>query len=278
MWTKFFNSFGGAGPEPLNDGGDGDTESIVSASDLPSTPLRERPAHHRLDSETPGSELAPGDSASVGHEESIAPSAMPSAIVDDGTYLFKFSAPGGTTHRFQARYSGQEVYELIKEVVTGKLSSDAFFAPAKAPVPGAAIPEAKRDPTDFTLSYMDDDGDLVRISHDTDVEDAVKTARKAGKDRVVLILKGGRGWEEEMNQKAAVEAKASALASIVEDEAEEVTEKAKAGAKKAAKEVSTDDGLAFGFLPQEYLIPAAVGLGVAIVGIFAVSRMGGSKA
>lgn len=286
MWSKFFNSFA-PGPEIVGDGGDvdGDTESVMSASDLQHTPLRER--HQSVDM---GSEVAPGDSASVvlddGYggkrkgvaESSLAGQTAQELIVDDGTYLFKFLAPGGTTHRFQARYEGEGVYELIKEIIQGKLTSDPFFKPGST-----KEGEAARDPTDFKFSYLDDDGDLVLISSDRDIEDAVKTARKQGKDRIVLQLRGGHGWENEMHQPSAAKeaAKAKSLAAIVEDETEAADQeerRARKSTKHHGKSFGKtfnmdDDELLFGVLPKEYVLPAAIAfLGVSIIGVFAISR------
>ena len=67
MWTRFFNSFAGAADPAAEDG---DTESIVSGSELPHTPNRSHV--HQPSVDTPMSELAPGDSASVIHDDESA--------------------------------------------------------------------------------------------------------------------------------------------------------------------------------------------------------------
>jgi hypothetical protein len=265
MWSKFFNSIGAVGDVAAEDG---DTESIVSASDVLHTPSRQNFAPTV---DTPGSELAPGDSASVIHddESAIRPaqsSVAGTGIVDDGTYLFKFLAPGGTTHRFQARYSGDEVFDLVQEIVGGKLASDPFFSASPS-----SLSEVTKDPTDFKLSYLDDDGDLVQISNDRDVEDAVRTAKKQGKDRVVLQLRGGRGWEQAMNPASKEAAQAKTLAAIVEDETE--TAEAIKDKKLTKGQATIVDDLAFGVLPKEYLLPGAIALlSVTILAVFAFSR------
>lgn len=268
-----------------------------------STPIR--PSHRASHSvDTPGSEVFPGDSASVVAEErstlgflrggehhgaSSIGGAAPPVDVDDGTYLFKFVAPGGTTHRFQARYDS---YEFITDIVSGKLSSDPFFAQASStPLPEGAL---AADPSDFQLSYFDDDGDLVLMTADRDVTDAVSVARKQGKDRVVVHLRGGKGWQDELERKglastaavAAATKKQEALKAVDEEVAdsdsdvEEVKPKHRShhGKKVRHAKSSADlaDELVFGFLAKDQLLPASVALlAAAIVGVFAVSKATG---
>ncbi|GAA5831171.1 hypothetical protein JCM11251_007782 [Rhodosporidiobolus azoricus] len=312
LWGRFFSAAGQVD--------DDDTESMVSgagiseaaSSQLPfQTPTR--PSHRSKDSmDTPGSELFPGDSASVINDENqsdlgrgarhvgassvggLSGAQLP--IVDDGTYLFKFVAPGGTNHRFQARYDS---HEFIVDIVSGKLASDPFFtsassAPSPAPVEGeepVAAPVVP-DSHDFQLSYRDDDGDLVLMTADRDVTDAVETAKKQGKDRVVLHVTGGATWKAALTaQQAKAEEKPVAPAVsttkklvVVEegDEAEEEKDEEKEEeeqptprkkkATRAAK-AAADEDLVAGILPKEYLLPASIGfLGVVIATVFIASR------
>ncbi|GJN87760.1 hypothetical protein Rhopal_000715-T1 [Rhodotorula paludigena] len=320
LWGRFFSAAAQAGDE------DGDTESIVSgvngseaaSSQAPfQTPTR--PGYHRSkDSiDTPGSELFPGDSASVVHDDghsdvgvsrrtvggahASSVGAPQAPIVDDGTYLFKFVAPGGSTHRFQARYDS---HEFVLDIVAGKLSSDPFFAvpPAPAPAPSedaaAAVAAPQPDPRDFQLSYRDDDGDLVLMTADRDVVDAVETAKREGKDRVVLHVSGGASWKAALDAQAAAaqaQDRAPPQASIakklvvveegdeekvLEEEEEEVKgegDAAPVSKRKSARKAPAagDDELVAGFLPKEYLLPASIGfLGVVIAGVFIASRAG----
>ncbi|GAA6048014.1 hypothetical protein JCM3770_000149 [Rhodotorula araucariae] len=315
LWGRFFSAAAQADE-------DGDTESIVSgvngseaaSSQAPfQTPTR--PGHHRsMDSiDTPGSELFPGDSASVIHDDasdvggarrvpvassvgasqaasaSVAGAAPP--IVDDGTYLFKFVAPGGTTHRFQARYDS---YEFLTDIVAGKLGSDPFFAAA---APGADSEDAgvaQPEPSDFQLSYRDDDGDLVLITADGDVADAVATAKKQGKDRVVLHVSGGATWKAALAARepaqpasAPVPAVTKKLVVVEEehgDEGASAVDPAAAGddareapRRRPARKAQGGDDLVAGVLPKEYLLPASIGfLGVVIATVFIASRASGA--
>lgn len=215
-------------------------------------------------SQTPGSELFPGDSASLVGDSSVGPlgggyKGAKEEVVDDGTYLFKFVAPGGTTHRFQARY---DEYQFIIDIVAGKLSSDPFFN-AKVEEEG----EEKPDPKDFGLCYYDDDGDLVMMTADRDIVDAVTVAKKQGKDRVVLHLRGGKGWEVKKPQVEPVPVVVTPPPAPSPVVKEEVVEK-----RSKRKEVEKEE-LVFGFLTKDQLLPASVAfLAVAIVGVFAVSK------
>ncbi len=149
------------------------------------------------------------------------PASAAAVEADDGTYLFKFVTPSGRTHRFQARYDS---YETIREIVCIKLGGDPFFDPTPSSAPTVAAynvdgesnadaqpaPAANAgegpDPNDFQLAYTDDEDDVVLITADGDVQDSVKVARKQGRDRVVLLLQGGRGWEARASASAATSA------------------------------------------------------------------------
>lgn len=313
MWNRFWNSFG----QTAGSAGAGtadDNESAVSGSQQPS-----HAAHHAVAPETPGrfsqadlsSDLHPNDSASaVAHGDDTASGvgnghAIIPAEVDDGTYLFKFVTPSGRTHRFQARYDS---FETIREIVCIKLSGDPFFDS----VPPFNVQDGDEstssitsysppDPNDFNLAYTDDDDDLVLMTADSDVSDSVKVVRKQGKDRVVLLLQGGRGWEEaasrqvggdKVNRKKMMkESMEQQLQSVQEEEEKEIDEAEATGSstkgtrssrkrttssKGSAKGVSSDEELLFGVLPKDLALPAAVGfLGVAVLAAVALTR--GSK-
>ncbi|KAJ6627143.1 hypothetical protein B0H10DRAFT_1995653 [Mycena sp. CBHHK59/15] len=261
MWGRFFDSIG-------ND----DNESYLSGS-------RHTPELHSLSSmqnphppQSPHSEVHPNDSASVMDDE---PSAMggythqtgvPSitgmpADFDDGTYVFKFRTPSGRTHRFQAR---NDNVEHLREVVAGKLATDPFFTEFKS----TSNPDLIPDPIDFHLSYTDADGDGVFVTSDHDVVDAVKMARTSGADRVVLVVHGGKGWgqtEKESKPEPVPEAPPA-----VPVEAETVKSTLLEG-NTITPQQSPDEIMG---IPKDVLLPASiVALAVAIIGVFAASRL-----
>lgn len=272
MWGRFFDSIGGHD----------DTESAVSGSHVP-TEGHSLSTHNlaRLQ-QSPHSEVHPNDSASVIDEESAlegyprkrkatiptitgATSTVP---VDDGTYVFKVRTPSGRTHRFQARHDS---VEILREIVQGKLVTDPFFTEF------AGSPSERPDPEDFTLSYTDADGDTVLITSDTDIADAVKIARSAGLDRVVLFIQGGKHWIDAGAEKSEAKA-AEANAAAKEDE--KAVEKAEAVAvpepavtPPPRAYTPPQEELVMG-IPKDLLLPASIGaLAVVIVAVFTIARL-----
>ncbi|KDQ12806.1 hypothetical protein BOTBODRAFT_112521 [Botryobasidium botryosum FD-172 SS1] len=279
MWSKFFDSFAAQD----------DNESVMSGSGHPGMTdvnmppsYPNSPATNHILRGTSFSEVYPHDSASavdegeplpalnvgqssVGHHRGAAAS-----VVDDGTYVFKFRTPSGRTHRFQAR---NDNFENLRDIVAGKLSTDPFFTAGTASEGGVAP-----DPMDFALSYTDNDGDTVLITSDTDVADAVKLARKAKSDRVVLFIQGGNGWKEAgagESEKKAQEVSEAAAREIKEVEKAEsvvVPHIVVPDAPSTPHHHAADD-LVFG-IPRDLVLPASLGfLGVIIVSVFVVSRL-----
>lgn len=279
MWGRFFESLG-----------HDDTESVMSGSAVHTEHSRNlsRSVSHLVQS--PHSELHPNDSASVIDEDEVSvldgyprrrgadtlslTGAAPPPV-DDGTYVFKFRTPSGRTHRFQARH---DHVENLREIVAGKLATDPFFTQHAAAHEGEEAP----DPTDFQLSYTDADGDIVLITSDSDVTDAVKIARAAGEDRVVLFCQGGKGWETATAEKSAKQAAEVAAAAQEETKAIEKTE-AVAATPPAAPlpehhfappaSVHVPEEKVMG-IPKDLLLPASIGaLAAVIVGVFTISRL-----
>ncbi|KAG8851315.1 hypothetical protein FRB96_009380 [Tulasnella sp. 330] len=318
MWGRFFDSFATA-----ND----DTDSVVSGShhvgtDLSqpapfSTPLRGGLAReHAHAVSSPFSEVHPNDSASVINDDDqhhFPPAAFGTGTisnvgkgaapvpVDDGTYVFKFRTPSGRTHRFQARHDD---VEILRDIVQGKLTADPFFVDDQAKEHDGFPALVKPDPSDFSLAYVDNDGDTVLITNDSDVVDAVKVARTAGVDRVVLLIQGGRGWEKaekdgesSADKAAAIEAVAPIVVAHVETPPETIyindtpssddhhPVKVSSGAalnRQQAQAINTpfgpiDEHQVMG-IPRDLLLPASLGfLGVIVAGVFIASRMGKSR-
>ncbi|OCH96578.1 CBS-domain-containing protein [Obba rivulosa] len=275
MWGRFFDSLGGAD----------DTESVMSGSNYPGdshSRTMSRSMSHIMPSDY--SEVHPNDSASVideestsalqgyhkseGHSISVTGPSAPLPPVDDGTYVFKFRTPSGRTHRFQARHDN---VENLRDIVAGKLATDPFFTNLKTEE-GAEAP----DPNDFLLSYTDADGDIVLITSDTDVTDAVKIARSAALDRVVLFVQGGRGWADVVEKSAAqaAEVKAAAQEEIKEvEKAESVLPEAISTAPPVPVHVHHEEEKVLG-IPKELLLPASIGaLAAVILGVFTISRL-----
>jgi len=266
MWGRFFDSIGG-----------GETESAMSGQ--PTDMLSSKHGSMRGISQlpqSPRSDLHPNDSASVVMEDEGSvldgyvtrggpgsQAAFPS--VDDGTYVFKFRTPSGRTHRFQSRHDN---YEHMREIVSTKLAIDPFFTNF-APEDGS---QPHPDPSDYQLAYTDVDGDVVLITSDGDVSDAVKMARSKGQERVVLFIQGGNGWEDATAEK--LEAKAAEAAAAAQSETTAI-EKAEDPLPSPPPPVLTED--VFG-IPRDMILPASIGvLAVSIMVVFSISRLTSSN-
>ena len=283
MWGRFFDSIG-----------HDDAESALSGSHHAPTDIRSYPSVGNFHS--PHSEVHPNDSASVMDDDAISAlegyprqKGLTGSVpvpVDDGTYVFKFRTPSGRTHRFQSRHDD---VEHLREIVAGKLTTDPFFTEYQAPEKEDG--EAHRpDPTDFILSYIDADGDTVLITSDDDVTDAVKIARGAGTDRVVLFVQGGKGWAEAGAGKSEVKAADVAAAAAKETKEVEKTEEVTLVVPPKATTPPTPEPApatsipppespphaadeVFG-IPKDLLLPASIGLLAAvIIGVFTISRL-----
>jgi hypothetical protein len=143
------------------------------------------------------------------------------------------------------------------------------------------------------MSYTDDDGDLVTITQDGDVTDAVKTARSQKSDRVVLVIQGDKVWEEAAKDLAAA-SNPRALETLKESAKEEDEEKAEVE-EKALEDKSADPAKVPTFgqsekvhvqpgssvsnkddvmgIPRDLVLPASLGfLGIVIIGVFMATR------
>ncbi|WFD34231.1 hypothetical protein MCUN1_001068 [Malassezia cuniculi] len=279
MWNRFWNSFGAGSV-----GGD-DNSALSSRVDAyDGTPQRSMDL---------SSEVHPNDSASaVGFENNSVVGASEDA--DDGTYLFKFVTPSGRVHRFQARYDS---YATIREIVSVKLETDPFFTgtPQAIPPPRAVYDEDGRIPLhiftppmksepgalpdveDYALAYTDDDNDLVNISSDNDVADAVSVARNQGRDRVLLVLQGGASWEEALARSGTD----TNLTAVTAQNRRRQRELADLQTRPVADDEQRprragDDDLVFGLFSKDLALPLAIGfLGVAVLVSVAITRVGG---
>ncbi|PPQ90458.1 hypothetical protein CVT25_014976 [Psilocybe cyanescens] len=287
MWGRFFDSIG-----------HDDGESVLSGSQHALTDNRSFAGLNDLHlQQSPHSEVHPNDSASVMDDDHVSalegyarqkglhvPSGAIPVPAEDGTYVFKFRTPSGRTHRFQSRHDD---VEHLREIVAGKLATDPFFTEFQPSADDATRP----DPIDFHLSYTDADGDTVLITSDHDVSEAVKIARGAGTDRVVLFVQGGKGWAEAGSGKSearAAEVTAAAAEQVREvEKAEQVVSSSNVitPVKEASPEplapvpsphaapIGAGGDEVFG-IPKDLLLPASIGaLAVVIIGVFTISRL-----
>jgi hypothetical protein len=271
-WNKFWMSFDN----------DGETESMMSGeggSRYPHTddgrslisPEMSRPGVDRLDS------VMPTDSAShTGGHDSPEPSALMGAAAsyEDMPFPFKFKAPSGRVHRLQIVPSAG-MSDLVS-VVAEKLGSEAE---AIGGIP--TLDDGKLSRTGFALSYLDNEGDTVSITTDRDLMEAVSLAQLTNHDKVDLFVHDP--------EKAPLPATLAPQPSLVtatpaesqvrerkmaQRESDDESETARPRRKERQVAPAATQAQLISGLPNELILPGAiVTLAVAIVGVFAISRM-----
>ncbi|CAJ0912478.1 11220_t:CDS:10 [Entrophospora sp. SA101] len=166
MWNKFWNSLDG---ENVDDDVD-DNESILSdtiapsqsASNIPpSSPNMRISSMRNSGNISPVPEIHPSESASAVDDKSGI--SFPRGH-EENSFTFKFKAPNGKAHRFTVDYTS---VDNIRSTVLSKLPSTI---------------------EDFTITYIDDDGDNVTMTTDDDVLDAVRIAQRQNASKVILNI------------------------------------------------------------------------------------------
>ena len=299
MWNRFWNSFGQGTGSAFGE----ESMSAMSGSQrIGNDSLMSPPAPGCVDL---SSDVHPNDSASaVGestHEGGSALGGSAPFETDDGTYLFKFVTPSGRVHRFQARYDS---FDIIHEIVLIKLSSDPFFAkPSNTQIVEPVEPVRSEldedgrlplqiftppmpsgtqvnppDVRDFTLAFKDDDDDLVLMTSDSDVCDSVKVARHQGRDRVLLVLQGGKTWDEAVARDGLYGDYATASSATAANRRRQreladaqVQRAENASVNHRASPSGTHEPL-FGIIPRDMALPAAIGF-ASVAGIAAACIM-----
>jgi hypothetical protein len=184
----------------------------------------------------------------------------------DDRVAFKYKLPNGQSHRFMLT---EPTFQQVLDMVRPKLINDHMVANGKDDDDGSV--------DWLTISYVDDEDDQVLMTSDSDVRDAMQLARKMDLDRIMLFvvdrtapttsLLHGYSVDTSPNTPTPVEVVEPEVADVVVpvEEEEPVVPK-----RRNEKEGPAD----FAGIPQELILPAAITfLGVAILGVFAFSRM-----
>ena len=266
-WNKFWLSL------------DNETESVMSGeggSHHPHTPHRStvspelsRNALDRIDSSVLPHESAshhggsPSHSAVMGH---------PTSPPEDSPFPFKFKAPSGRVHRFQVMPSAGLAPVIAN--VTEKLRGEIDAVGGEA-----TFVDGKLGKSGYALSYLDDEGDTVSITTDTDLLDAITLARHGGREKVDLFVHD----PEKPPISATLDpqpALAPAAATMRERRRPVSEDGEEEGDEEPAKRVrnimppaqAKHEELVPG-VPNELLLPGAiVTLAVVIVAVFTLSR------
>ncbi|RUS12810.1 hypothetical protein BC937DRAFT_86946 [Endogone sp. FLAS-F59071] len=254
-------------------------------------------------------EITPNESASVANDDvksnvSSHTGRNSRQHVEDGMFSFKFKSLSGKVHRFQADIT---TFGTLREIVKSKVYpehqslSQTFHHSSDGEFDSAAVSDTGEDDW-LTISYQDDEDDKVLMTSDGDLYDSVTLAKKQGLDRVMLFVSDSSipqqllfepphsaslpmqlfaAEVEEVTVPAVQTHKV--LDSVREEEPQEEdvrqlkrssTQGSRHGSESDRREIDKVGGV-----PTELLLPAAiVFLGVVIVGVFVVSRMGGGGA
>ena len=266
-WNKFWLSL------------DNETESVMSGeggSHHPHTPHRStvspelsRNALDRIDSSVLPHESAshhggsPSHSAVMGH---------PTSPPEDSPFPFKFKAPSGRVHRFQVLPSAglAPVIASVTEKLRGEIEA----------VGGeATFVDGKLGKSGYALSYLDDEGDTVSITTDTDLLDAITLARHGGREKVDLFVHDPDkppisvplDLQPGLNLVAATMRGRSKPVS--EDGEEEDIEEPVKGVRNVMPPTQARHEELVPGVPNELLLPGAiVTLAVVIIAVFTLSR------
>ena len=216
--------------------------------------------------------VQPGDSASHIGDHSEHGSALGShehhAL--DTPFPFKFKAPSGRIHRVQVAATGG-LMELLGAVCEK-------LGPEVAQVGGEPqfAPDGKLMSQGFAISYVDDEGDVVSITSDHDLIDAVSLARRSGRDKVDLFVHDPTkpAVPATVDPHPVIEPTPRRRAKSEESESEEEDT-----SRRHRKRYSTPPQPVvppkevIPGVPNELLLPGAIAsLAVAIIAVFAISR------
>ncbi|KAJ5679013.1 hypothetical protein N7462_007257 [Penicillium macrosclerotiorum] len=169
-WNKFWLSM------------DHESDSMVSGSQQPHTPIRSVMSPDLTRSQYDNSVL-PNESASHhgGEEHSEVASHNHHTHAENVPFPFKFKAPSGRVHRVNV-LATSGVADLVSQV-TAKLGSELEAVGGEA-----VVEEGRLSNTGYALSYMDNEGDTVSITTDQDMRDAIDLSRRTHREKVDLFV------------------------------------------------------------------------------------------
>lgn len=172
MWSRFWDSFSPSAADlaengsQLSENSNNNSNNYLAPppfiSPQPSTSLKTY------------SDVLPSESASmVNNNNEASSSSLTTAVpIAQDVFTFKFTLAEQKTHRVVTKLTYNELLEAIRS----KLSPN----------------QVENEKEWLTLSYLDDEGDKVLITCNSDVLDAVHLAMKAGQNKVKLFVQDDR--------------------------------------------------------------------------------------
>lgn len=283
-WNKFWLSL------------DNDTESAVSDSTgtrhtgpvirthQPDSPIRgsRHPSGTSTDRHD-GNAILPNDSASHHGDSPPASVLMYQQHSNplDVPYPFKFKAPSGRIHRVQVAATGGLI-ELLTAVVQ-KLGNEVSQVGGEPEFDT----DGKLEKQGFAMSYVDNEGDVVSITSDRDLVDAIEMARNAGRGKVDLYVHdpASPAVVATVDPRPVVEAPTESVVNTKrrrkqeesegesDEEEEETPRRVKGRSIPHVAAPPPAQPEVIPGVPNELLLPGAlVTLAVVIVAVFAMSR------
>lgn len=123
-------------------------------------------------------DIGPSDSISAVGESTMSKQPTFSSVSEaDGTFTFKFKSPAiqGRVHRVSVRAS--DTLETVRSIIDAKLHSKDLKAL------GVSGGEEK-----YAISYVDDEGDVVSITTETDLRDCIRVNQEMNFTKAELYL------------------------------------------------------------------------------------------
>lgn len=271
-WNKFWMSLGDDTESQLSDGAShrGHTPSIRGGGT--ESPIANR---HHLNHFERHDSVQPNDSASHHGDHSDHGSMLSRAANPmDQPFPFKFKAPSGRVHRLQVTPSGG-IIELLG-AVSEKLGNEISEVGGEPEF----NEEGKLSNQGFALSYIDDDGDVVSITSDGDLVEAIDLARRGGRDKVDLFVhdpstppvQATVDPKPVIKKKPKIEVEAASEGEETESEGQSARRKRKFTVPPEPV-VAIQPEVIPG-VPNELLLPGAIAtLAVVIVATFTLSRL-----
>ncbi|GEQ72077.1 hypothetical protein JCM33374_g5763 [Metschnikowia sp. JCM 33374] len=160
-WNKFWTSLDNEDSESLH------SDSITSAPDV--TPS---------EFQSFNVDLGPSDSISAVQESISSKPAGSSLLPTEEVFIFKFKSPAahGRVHRVSVKES--DTLEDLRRLIDAKLHTTDLEA--------LKIFDQSKD--FYAISYIDDEGDVVSITSDSDLKDCIKVNRDFQSNKADLYL------------------------------------------------------------------------------------------
>ncbi|ORZ20497.1 hypothetical protein BCR42DRAFT_208964 [Absidia repens] len=164
-----------------------DTESILSITSMTSCPTHSSCKDSNSNS---NSHSSPSVSCSTTTATTIATTALQQQQQNEPCDFFTFKFKhGNKTYRLRTY---QDQFDILYKMIEAKLGmgfgNDARATCSTDDDDDDAIDCAKQQSTGFNIFYLDEDNDMVVMTENADVMDAVQMARYMGQERVFLYV------------------------------------------------------------------------------------------